>query len=74
MGAALAKCLSPRMRTVIADAIPDRELLVGWAERVAAFEEELAVKKQTKRDVAQLKKAAKVLTKLRSPRVAFSHH
>lgn len=74
MGAAIAKCLSPRVRTAITDAIPDHALMIGWAERVAAFEQELAVKKQSKRDVAQLKKAAKVLTKLRTPRPAFSHH
>ena len=35
MGAALAKCLSPKARTAIADIIPDRELMTHWAERVA---------------------------------------
>lgn len=65
MGAALVKCLSPSARTAIADIIPDRELLANWAERVAMFEEEIAVKKKTKKEEAQLKKAAKVLNKLR---------
>lgn len=65
MGAALAKCLSPSVRTAITDAIPDKELMIGWAERVAKFESEIAVKKKNKRDEAQLKKAAKALSKLR---------
>ena len=62
MGAVLAKCLPPSTRNAIADTIPDREVLIKWAERVAAFEEELKIKKEK----AAVKKMQKNVKKLRA--------
>ena len=62
MGSFLAKCLSSSQRTTITNAIPDREILIKWADRVAEFEDELRVKKEQK----AVKKFAKKMKHLRT--------
>jgi hypothetical protein len=49
-GSVLAKCLPKRVKTVITDAIPDREVMVDIANTLARFEEDLKeIKKEQTR-------------------------
>lgn len=64
MGAILAKCLPNETRTVITDAIPNRDVLIAMAERVADFERQLAVKKAVKAEEAAYKRARKTIGRL----------
>ena len=41
MGSVIAKCILTSSRKIIADIIPDRDLLFDIAERLASFEEDL---------------------------------
>ena len=41
MGSVIAKCIPASSRSLVADIIPDRELLFDIAERLASFEEDL---------------------------------
>ena len=65
MGQTLAKCLPVDAKVAIAEAIPDRDVLIAMAERVAAFEKSLAVKKAQKREAKAAKAASNTLKKLR---------
>ena len=65
MGEVLAKCLPPRAKEVIADVIPERDVLLAMAERVAAFEKALAVKKAEKKEEKATKAALKTIGRLR---------
>ncbi len=75
MGNYLANCLPPQTQRVIADAIPDRDVLLQIVERVAAFDRQLAAKKAEKADAKATKKAIKVvhrLRKIQDPKLGFS--
>lgn len=41
MGSVLSHCMSARTRTAVADAIPDRDVLMSIANSIANFEESL---------------------------------
>ena len=69
-GACLAKCLPDRHREAIADAIPDRDVLLAMAERVAAFERSLAVKKAEKAEELAARRALKTVNKLKKATAA----
>ena len=71
-GACLAKCLPERHREAIADAIPDRDVLIAMAERVASFERNLAVKKAEKAEELAAKKALKTVNRLKKATAARS--